>query len=113
MNTEGVIKFNCNWIRSAPLDLSLILEINDCRNKLHKQHLIGVTSDGIGFGNISIRYRENSFIISGSGTGAIPYLTNEHYTTVTEYNIEENRLTANGPIIASSESLTHAIIYEL
>lgn len=113
MNTEGVIKFNCNWIQSGPLDISVVHKINACRDKLYRQNLIGVNSDGIGFGNISIRHNKNSFIISGSGTGAIPQLTNEHYTTVTTYNIAENSLTAIGPIIASSESLTHAIIYEL
>lgn len=113
MNTEGIIKFNCNWIQSHPVDISLLHEINACRQKLYRQNLIGVNSDGIGFGNISIRYNKNNFIISGSGTGAIPQLTNKHYTTVTAYNIAENTLTAVGPIIASSESLTHAMIYEL
>ena len=72
---------------------------------------MGVTKDGIGYGNISCRYKHN-FIISGSGTGKLKHLTNEHYTTVTNYSIKENALTAAGPVIASSESLTHAMIYK-
>jgi ribulose-5-phosphate 4-epimerase/fuculose-1-phosphate aldolase len=31
---------------------------------------------------------------------------------VTDYNVGENTIHATGPIIASSESLTHAMIYE-
>lgn len=113
MNEEGVIKFNCNWIKASPFDNELLNEINVCRNALFQKGLIGVTIDGIGFGNISARFEKNTFIITGSGTGKIPQLTNEHYTLVSDYNIEANRLTAIGPVIASSESLTHAIIYEL
>ena len=55
---------------------------------------------------------ENEFIISGSATGKLTNLTNEHYTKVVEYDLEKNSLTAVGPILASSESLTHAVIYE-
>ena len=112
MQEEGVIKFNCTWIKEAPLDFALIKELNEWRNKLYNESLIGVNKDGIGYGNISIRYKQNSFIISGSSTGKLKELTNEHYTRVTEYNIDKNSLTTVGPIIASSESLTHAMIYE-
>ena len=113
MNEEGVIKFNCNWIKSEPLEMELLKEINACRNELFKKGLIGVTIDGIGFGNISTRFEKNTFIITGSGTGKISGFTNEHYTLVSDYDIVANTLTAIGPVIASSESLTHAMIYEL
>ena len=108
---EGVIKFNCTWIKEAPLNFELIKELNTWRDTLYKLKLLGVTKDGIGYGNISCRYKDN-FIISGSGTGKLKHLTNEHYTTVTNYSIKENALTAVGPVIASSESLTHAMIYK-
>ena len=173
MNETGFVKFNCNWINEAPLDVELIKKLNICRDKLYESGFIGVNKDGIGYGNISIRYLvpdrkpdnlhfqpeyrrhlfrrhngfnplsmpkgmnaglkqfcnpnqvpskktgfsvrhylKNQFIITGSATGKIKYLTNEHYTKVLEYNLDKNSLTAVGPIIASSESLTHAVIYE-
>jgi L-ribulose-5-phosphate 4-epimerase len=111
-NEEGVIKFNCQWIQSAPLERTLLTGINSWRDKLFAARLIGVTEDGIGYGNISIRFQQNEFIISGSGTGKFEKLNEEHYALVTGYNVGENSLRSTGPIIASSESLTHAMIYE-
>ena len=109
---EGVIKFNCQWTQSGPLDKTLIADINTWREKLFDLKLIGVTDDGIGYGNISVRFRQNQFIISGSGTGKLEKLDERHYALVTAYNVAENSLCATGPIIASSESLTHAMVYE-
>ena len=112
MREEGVIKFNCTWIKASPLNFELIKELNEWRNKLYDAKLIGQNKDGIGYGNISIRYSQNNFIITGSSTGKLARLTAEHYTRVTEYDLDKNSLTAVGPVIASSESLTHAVIYE-
>lgn len=108
---EGVIKFNCTWIKEAPLDVELIKELNIWRDTLYKLKLLGATKDGIGYGNVSCRYNDH-FIVSGSGTGKLKHLTKEHYTTVTNYSVEDNTLTAAGPVIASSESLTHAMVYK-
>lgn len=112
MQEEGVIKFKCNWIKATSLNFDLIKELNEWRDKLYTAKLIGKNKDGIGYGNISIRYDQNSFIITGSSTGKLPKLTADHYTVVTEYDLDKNTLTAVGPVIASSESLTHAVIYE-
>ena len=112
MNDEGVIKFNCQWTRSAPLDEAWIKNLNDWRDKLYQLGLIGVNDEGIGYGNISIRFRKNEFIISGSGTGKFKKLTGEHYALVTDYNVKKNAICSTGATIASSESLTHAMIYE-
>jgi ribulose-5-phosphate 4-epimerase/fuculose-1-phosphate aldolase len=73
---------------------------------------IGVYEDGIGYGNMSVRFSGNQFIITGSATGKLKKLTNQHYTKVVDYDLEKNSLTAVGPIVASSESLTHAVIYK-
>ena len=113
MKETGVIKFNCNWIKDKPVDFALFAEMNNWRNRLYSLGLIGVNRDGIGYGNISTRFFQNQFIITGSSTGAIRNLTLDHYTKVTSYHIGNNSLTAQGPIIASSESLTHAAIYEM
>jgi L-ribulose-5-phosphate 4-epimerase len=112
MNDEGVIKFNCQWTKSAPVDEIWIRELNFWRDKLYQLGLIGLNEDGIGYGNISIRFRKNQFIISGSGTGKFQKLTQEHYALVTDYDVKKNAISSTGSIIASSESLTHAMIYE-
>jgi L-ribulose-5-phosphate 4-epimerase len=71
-----------------------------------------MNKDGIGYGNISTRFQKNKFIITGSATGSLTKLTTNHYTLVTDYDFNRNMLTTVGPIKASSESLTHAIIYK-
>jgi hypothetical protein len=106
---DGYIKFKCNWIKSDPLLSEKIHELNKWRKILFNRGLIG-SSDGIGYGNLSIR--ANKFIITGSQTGLLSELNENHYTEVTDYNFKENSLTCKGPIKASSESLTHAAVYE-
>src|ERR1700755_1036489 len=101
MQEEGVIKFKCNWIKETPLDFELIKDLNEWCDKLYAAKLIGKNKDGIGYGNISIRYK-NNFIITGSSSGKLPKLTAEHYTLVTGYDLDKNSLTAVGPVIASS-----------
>jgi L-ribulose-5-phosphate 4-epimerase len=112
MKETGVIKFNCNWIHEAPLNSYLIEDLNAWRDKMFDLSFIGVNDEDIGYGNISRRFRNNEFIISGSATGKLLKLGSKHYTTVTEFDLEKNSLTAVGPILASSESLTHAVIYQ-
>lgn len=113
LRDEGVIKFQCDWVKTGPLSGESIKEINDWRNRLYQLGLIGVYPDGIGFGNISIRAKGNQFIITGTQTGNIPELDENHYVRVSQFNIEENRVTCEGPVKASSECLTHAMLYTL
>jgi ribulose-5-phosphate 4-epimerase/fuculose-1-phosphate aldolase len=112
MTDEGYIKFNCTWIEEELLNKNIIDELNSWRQKLYNQQLIGAYPDGIGYGNISCRLTDGSFLITGTATGSIKQLTNEHFTRVIEFNIGDNSITCHGPIKASSESLTHAIIYD-
>ncbi|MCX6296518.1 MAG: class II aldolase/adducin family protein [Bacteroidetes bacterium] len=112
MKETGVVKFNCTWIKEEPLSSDLLADLNLWRDKMYKVGFIGVYEDGIGYGNMSIRSEGKQFIITGSGTGKFKTLSNEHYTKVVDYDLEKNSLTAVGPIIASSESLSHAVIYE-
>jgi len=112
MKDEGVIKFKYNWKQEPPMPSEMISELNVWRDKLYKAGLIGQDRNGIGYGNISSRLKGNIFIITGSGTGSLEKLNVEHYTTVTAYDFTENSLSMAGPIKASSESLTHAAIYE-
>ena len=75
MQAESIIKFNCKWFKVQPLEKELLKEIIFWRNKLYELKLIGVYEDGIGYGNISIRYEQNKFIISGSQTGHVAIAT--------------------------------------
>ena len=109
----GSIKFNCKWIAAKPVDEKTIIEINRWRNILFKHKLIGVYPNGIGYGNISIRLTDNEFLISGTSTGHLETLTNQHYSVVTSYDFAANSVNCKGPVKASAESLTHAAVYEM
>ena len=110
---EGYIKFNLNW-KEISFDFKDqdFIYINSCREKLFKMNLIGAYPNGIGFGNLSIRYKKNEFIISGSATGNFKHLSKEHYSLVKDYAISKNSIHCEGLTKASSESLSHAAIYE-
>ena len=90
-----------------------LVELNACRQKLLECRAIGVDSSGISFGNISMRDGvTNNFHITGSGTGGIRELVLADCAKVVAYDFERNWLRYEGSTIPSSESLTHAAIYE-
>jgi hypothetical protein len=109
---EGYIKFNCNWIQSNKIALNKVTALNVWRDIMYQKGLIGMYPDGIGFGNISMRCDKKTFLISGTATGGLSILNESHYSLVTNYNLSTNTVTCEGPLKASSESLTHALIYE-
>ncbi len=89
------------------------VEFNAYRRKLLQLRLIGVDSNGVGFGNLSIRDgATNNFYITGSATGGIPELTLADCARVVAHGFERNWLRYEGSAIPSSESLTHAAVYE-
>ena len=112
MLDEGYIKFNCEFIKEDPLAIHKLSEINLWRNKLYRLGLIGADADGVGFGNISIRSENNTFIITGSATGILAELDENDYVLVEKYDFMKNSLTCRGPVRASSESLSHAAVYD-
>lgn len=113
MTSEGIIKFVCNWLPGEPPEFDLIAELNEYRSELHKFGLIGAYPDGLGYGNISIRIPgTDNFIITGSQTGHLQVLEAEHYSIITGYSIKDNTLECTGMIKASSESLSHAAVYQ-
>lgn len=114
MRDEGVIKFECRWNAGPEPCGPEVQELIKSRQKLFALNLIGVYPDGIGFGNISARLEGAAgFVISASQTGHLLDLQPVHFATVTKYSIEENWVECFGAMKASSESLTHAMIYEL
>ena len=114
MIDEGYTKYECEWRRGPALAAETVAELNACRNRLFDAGLVGhYEQHGVGFGNLSIRACDGSFIISGTQTGHIEQTDARHWSRVTGYNIDANRVTCEGPVQASSEALTHAAIYEL
>lgn len=113
LRDEGVIKFECRWTPGPALDCRRLAALLNCRRRLYGEGLIGVYPDGIGFGNLSIRDGSpGRFIISGSQTGHVAEAGEGHFTLVKGYDLTKNRVDCEGPVKASSESLTHAMIYE-
>lgn len=112
MNGEGSVKYTCERIVAPPAAFEGFEELNECRNRLHELGLIGVYPDGIGYGNISLREgRSPRFHISGAGTGHLPKLGLEHYARVLDFDFARNWVKCEGPVQASSESMTHAAVY--
>ena len=110
---EGYIKFQCNWEQKEILiPEEVFLRLEKERSKLYKLGLIGMYPNGIGFGNISVRLNERTFIITGSSTGQFGTLNQSHYSLVAEYNFPNNSISCIGLTKASAESLTHAAVYE-
>lgn len=85
--------------------------LNDLRSDLVRAGLVGVLENGVGYGNVSLR-AENGFVVTATATGHIPELGPEGYTLVTRCDIDANTVWSTGPALASSESMTHAAVYE-
>jgi len=111
---EGYIKFTCN-IEEEEIDIprEIFNSLNYWRNILRVKGWIGTYPDGIGFGNISVRIPgTNQFYITGSATGSIPALGHNHYSLVEDCDIQKNTIWCRGLTRASSESMSHFVIYK-
>lgn len=120
MIDEGVIKYRCDWEQTAAVQPNEVADLNRYRYALRQLNLIGEytsgTFKGIGFGNLSQRRSPDTnsqpqFIISGTQTGHLSTLTAADYALVTAFTPAQNTLTCQGLRQASSESLTHGVIY--
>ncbi len=120
---EGVIRFRLQFTQAPPTPFDDLREINAWRKILYLAELIGQNPDwygGFGYGNISQRLEpfdapehQRRFVVSGTQTGGVADLTEEHYATVLVCHPEQNLIVAEGPIRPSSESLTHGMLYAL
>lgn len=123
---EGYIKYQIHWYSQfsiPPIFTKTIDLLNHWRAEMYHRNWIGYDEkQKVGFGNISVRATSmndkleeasKTFIISGTQTGHLPKLDFQHYSWVTNYNIAANELSCEGATKASSESLTHAAVYEL
>ena len=107
------VKFTCERTNTEFTPFDGFAELNAYRRQLRELRLIGVDSNGVGFGNLSVRDgATKNFYITGSATAGIPELTLADCAKVLAYDFERNWVGYEGSTIPSSESLTHAAIYE-
>ena len=111
MADEGYVKYSARHTEAPPVAATHWAELNEARTRLHRLGLVGVTPQGIGFGNVSVRVRGEGFLISGTATGAAPVLSPSAYCLVTSFDIAANSISSSGPVRASSESMTHGAVY--
>jgi hypothetical protein len=119
---EGVIKFKLNHEKKE-LDKTLYqkhyIQLESWRNVLFQLKLIGCDINrygGCGYGNISLRAGNsgisNQFLITGTQTGHLEKLSFQEYSLVNSFNIDKNSMTSIGMALPSSESLSHAVLYQ-
>jgi ribulose-5-phosphate 4-epimerase/fuculose-1-phosphate aldolase len=107
------VKFSSEPLAGEIASFSELAKLNTYRRKLLDLRLIGVDSKGIGFGNLSVRDgATKNFYITGSATGGIHELILANCAKVVAYDFERNQVRYEGSAMPSSESLTHAAIYE-
>ena len=114
VETEGVIKFNLTF-RTEKLGGVDVGELSAWRTVLKDLGLLGQTPDrydGYGFGNISQRCA-GGFVISGTQTGALDAVTLDDYAVCETWDLQHNAVDAKGAVKPSSESLSHASIYDV
>lgn len=113
MSETGSIKFRCDHVPKPPVHFAEFDELNHYRRRLIDLAVVGIDASGIGFGNLSVRVGLTSeFYITGTGTGGLSALTPTDFSKVVAYDFAKNWLRCEGTRLASSESLTHAAVYE-
>jgi ribulose-5-phosphate 4-epimerase/fuculose-1-phosphate aldolase len=110
---EGVIKFSLvQESQNLTIHQSTLDTLNKVRSHCLKNEYIGVDENGLGYGNLSIRLSKSSFLITSSQTGHLPELGFDEVSEVTGWEFLQNRLNYKGKSQPSSESMTHAAIYQ-
>jgi len=125
--SEGVIQFVVEHRRS-PLEErvhgDVARELAAWRELLARLGLIGRDPgryEGLGYGNVSARVPpfgdvgrgRRAFLVSGTQTGGLARLTLAHFCRVEAYDVAANRVRSVGASEPSSESLTHAALYDV
>lgn len=119
---DGIIKFDrSSFIQIESIEMDEYFALEAWRKRLYALNLIGeYPIEKIGFGNMSLKrdysfIRPNSkpqFVITGTQTGKYADLDGKLYTRILDYHLDQNRVVAMGAVDASSETLTHAALYE-
>lgn len=111
---EGVVKYSLEF---TPSDIKIDKEyqaLEKCREDLYALGLIGAYDDGIGYGNISVKYNNsNKFVITATQTGHLANLQCDDYSLVDDIDFKSFKTIASGKSKPSSECITHGAIYNL
>lgn len=112
---EGVVQYELEHRPGQAPQQHLIALMDGWRTVLFRLGLVGggnpTRYNGLGFGNVSRRTAGGGFLISGTQTGHLPVLGSAGYCFVLEYDSGANRISASGPVLPSSEALTHGAVY--
>lgn len=108
----GVVKYEEDFRTGPAPEREDFEALEPSRRRLRGVGLIGVYPNGIGYGNLSRRSR-SGFVITGTGTGRCCDLVPEQYTRVIACDEARHRVVVRGPVRASSEAMTHAVVYRL
>lgn len=116
---EGVIKYQCHHEYSVLLEdqkcLQAFAELLPWRQLSWQLRLLGqdpALYEGYGYGNISIRHPEQGFLISGSQTSGVDTPALSDFCWVQSVSVSDNTVNSKGQASPSSESMTHAAIYQ-
>ena len=110
---EGVIKYTLSHQHEA-LDACDLSTIKRWFQVCRRLDLIGqdpARYGGAAYGNISRRH-ERGFLITGTQTGALVSLDDEHISHVMEVSEALNQVRSRGLVKPSSESMTHSALYQ-
>jgi len=116
---EGVIKFDVRFESAPPPPADWLRDLLTWRAALWRRGLIGVDPvryGGVGFGNVSRRLPTEAgrgFVVSASQSAEHEVATPDAFVIVTDWDVAANRIMARGRARPSSESLTHAMVYDL
>ena len=111
---DGVVKYSLEFEQTQEVAIDSCYEIEEIRQRLYALGLIGAYDNGIGYGNISLRHKNSKeFLITATQTGELENLKPKDYSLVTDVNFDTFKTYAKGSSKPSSESITHAAIYEL
>ena len=115
MASDGVIQFQLHHRAAPPPDAAATEVLSGLRDALHARGWIGrdpARYGGLGYGNVSRRLEAVAFLVSATQTGHLSTLAALHWVTVTAASPATNELWSEGASKPSSESLTHAAIYQ-
>ncbi|MEJ2576847.1 MAG: class II aldolase/adducin family protein [Gammaproteobacteria bacterium] len=115
MTTEGIVKYRLEFSDGPAPDATGTGALRAWQLICRRLELVGrdpARYGGCAYGNLSRRIARRRFVISGTQTAGHARPAPGDYTLVTEWSITDNRVNAEGPCRPSSESLTHAALYE-
>src|SRR5262245_14922950 len=126
-STEGILRFEVDH-QTAGLERRLYQEtarvLVAWRELLARLGLLGrdpARYHGLGYGNVSARVPpfgdvgrgQRRFLVTGTQTGERARLTLDDFCLVERYDVVRNQVQSRGRVMPSSESLTHASIYDV